>query len=239
MKYIDLTLPTPEQNLACDEAMLELCEEGFNHEILRFWEPREYFVVLGYSNKTRQEVNKHSCLKHKIPILRRPSGGGTVLQGAGCLNYTLILKSGRFGSARSVSQSNQKIMEIHRTALERLLDRPVSVQGVTDLTLNGFKFSGNAQRRKTLYLLFHGTFLLNMNLHRIQELLPLPSKQPAYRKDRSHLNFLTNLKIPASKIKHALKSAWRASEILSKIPQEKIEQLVKEKYSSDHWNFKF
>lgn len=239
MKYLDLTLPTPQQNLACDEALLELCEEGLNHEILRFWEPREYFVVLGYSNKTAREVNRQSCLARQIPILRRPSGGGTVLQGPGCLNFTLLLKNERFGNPRSITESNRIIMENHRAALENLLERPVTVHGITDLTLDSYKFSGNAQRRKTRYLLFHGTFLLDMNLQRIEELLPLPSKQPSYRKGRPHLEFLINLKIPPSKIKHALKSKWRASEVLSKIPQDKIARLVKEKYSSNDWNFKF
>jgi len=57
MKYLDQTLQTPQENLACDEALLDWCEDGFPDEILRFWEPRQYFAVLGYSNKTRSEVN--------------------------------------------------------------------------------------------------------------------------------------------------------------------------------------
>ena len=39
MKYFDFTLPTPAENLACDEALLEACERG-GDEILRFWEPK-------------------------------------------------------------------------------------------------------------------------------------------------------------------------------------------------------
>ena len=47
MKWIDLTYDSPAENLACDEALLDHCEEGGEGEILRFWEPSAFFVVLG------------------------------------------------------------------------------------------------------------------------------------------------------------------------------------------------
>jgi len=78
MKYLDRTLRTPQENLAGDEALLDWCEEGPGDEILRFWEPRQHFVVLGYSNRTRAEVNLESCKNLGSPMLRRCSGGGTV-----------------------------------------------------------------------------------------------------------------------------------------------------------------
>src|SRR5687768_735134 len=93
MKLLDLTLKTPAENLALDEALLDFCEQGQGaDEILRFWEPREYFVVVGYANKVDLEVDRAACEKLNVPILRRCTGGGTVVQGPGCLNYTLILR---------------------------------------------------------------------------------------------------------------------------------------------------
>ena len=56
MKLCDLTLATPEENLACDEALLDLCEAGHSGDILRFWEPSRHFVVLGYANKAAREA---------------------------------------------------------------------------------------------------------------------------------------------------------------------------------------
>src|SRR2546426_2926796 len=81
MKVFDLALPTPEQNLACDEALLDLCEEDGCEEILRFWEHRKHFVVLGYSNNAATEVNLDAARRDGVPVLRRCSGGGAVLQG--------------------------------------------------------------------------------------------------------------------------------------------------------------
>src|SRR5712691_11540818 len=91
---------------------------------------------------------------------------------------------------------------------------PVTVEGFTDLAVNGLKFSGNAQRRKRRCLLFHGTFLLDFDLSLVQKLLRPPSRQPAYRANRSHADFLTVVGWQASAIKAALQKVWNAKEPL-------------------------
>src|SRR5438309_12096554 len=90
MKLLDLTFPTPAENLACDETLLDWCDEGAGPELLRFWEPQQHFVVIGYSNHAERVVSVAACRERGIPILRRCAGGGTVLQGPGSLNYLLI-----------------------------------------------------------------------------------------------------------------------------------------------------
>jgi lipoate-protein ligase A len=239
MKYLDRTLHAPQANLACDEALLDWCEEGPHDEILRFWEPRQHFVVLGYSNKTHTEVNLESCKTLGIPVLRRCSGGGTVLQGPGCLDYALILRIQPDSPLDSVPKANAFIMNRNRNALNSLLDGKVLIQGHTDLTLQGLKFSGNSQRRKRHFLLFHGSFLLNLDLALVEQALHMPSKQPQYRRDRTHKDFLTNLNLPADAVKEAMKSAWHADDALAEIPESRIEELVRNKYATDAWNFKF
>src|SRR5512139_3476750 len=92
MQLFDQTFPTPEHNLACDEALLDCAESGEGGETLRFWEPAAPFVVLGHSNRLATEVDAAACERLGIPLLRRCSGGGTVLQAPGCLNYALILR---------------------------------------------------------------------------------------------------------------------------------------------------
>src|SRR5437667_3217919 len=123
MKYCDLTLPSPAENLACDEALLDLAEEGFTDDVLRVWEPVQYFVVLGYGNKAAAELNLPFCQRHTIPVLRRCTGGGTVLQGPGCLNYSLILRIDSDPALQTVTGTNRFVMERNRAALETLLAR--------------------------------------------------------------------------------------------------------------------
>jgi len=271
MKLLDLTLPSPAENLACDEALLDWCEDSAMDEVLRFWESVTPFVVVGYANKVAREVNVAACGARGIPILRRCSGGGAVVQGPGCLSYALVLRILEDGPTRSINATNQFIMERNRAAMEALLARSsrreeaqistttsrkrsenlltsaatdldgdfrVGVQGHTDLTLDGLKFSGNSQRRRRQFLLFHGTLLLNFNLQLIGELLPMPSLQPDYRQRRDHGEFLANLNLPAGQVKAALQIAWAATGILPTLRQDAIGALVEGKYSTAAWNFK-
>ncbi len=292
MNLLDCTFPTPAENLACDEALLEAAEAGECGEMLRFWEPRQLFVVVGYANKLATEVNLEACESRGVPVLRRCSGGGTVLQGPGCLNYAVVLRMEGFERLRTISAANRFIMERNRAAIEYCLSsretislgntgvvpfplltppkdgpdmaeggstlpahemqtasmvkhnvqtsRPhVSVEGHTDLTLAGRKFSGNSQRRRRRFLLFHGTFLLDFDLAQMETLLPLPSQQPHYRQGRSHRDFLVNLHLPAAMVKAALSNVWHVTTPLSEVPGQRIEALVKDKYSTRDWNFRF
>jgi lipoate-protein ligase A len=237
VKCLDLTLPTPAANLACDEALLDACEEQERGELLRFWEPQVYFVVLGYSNHVAIEVNGAACQRENVGIYRRCSGGGTVLQGPGCLNYSLILKMDGNDALQNIAAANHHIMGRQREALSALLGRPVRLQGHTDLSLGELKFSGNAQRRKRHALIFHGTFLLHFDLSLMEKFLPMPSRQPDYREGRPHRLFLMNLPVTADIVKSALRQAWSAGSALEILPD--YQRLVAEKYSCDDWNLRF
>lgn len=238
MKYLDQSFATPAENLACDEALLDACEGGAD-EILRVWQSRAPFVVVGYANEAAREVNLRACRERNVPVLRRCTGGGTVVQGPGCLSYSLCLRIDQDGPLGSITGTNRSIMETHRQLLQRLLKRPVEVQGYTDLALDGRKFSGNAQRRKRRFLLFHGSFLLSFDLALIQELLPSPSKEPAYRSNRSHIEFLRNLPLSPGAVQEGLRTVWNAGDALTTTPSAAIDRLAREKYSRDEWNLRF
>lgn len=222
-----------------DEALLDVCDAGQGPEVLRFWEPAQHFVVTGYANEVRREINLELCRERGIPILRRCTGGGTVLQGPGCLNYALVLRFDGRAELQSIHGTNEYVMRRHAAAFTSLLGRPVVQEGHTDLAANGLKFSGNAQRRRRKALLFHGSILLALDLDLLESVLPLPSKAPAYRLNRSHRDFLMNLGLSASAVKQTLSKAWGASEPLGEVPLPRVAALVHEKYSSPEWNFKF
>lgn len=240
MRYLELTHPTPAQNLACDEALLDWCEAEGHDEILRLWELDAYAVVLGYTNKIQQEVDLEACRELGISVLRRCSGGGTVLQGPGCMNYSLILRIPPDGPLSTLGGTNAHLMEQHRRVFSDLLGKEVTVQGHTDLTIGGRKFSGNAQRRKRHYLLFHGSLLLNFDLTVIERVLQMPEKQPDYRLHRRHSDFLTNLDVGKQDVYEALRLAWGATTTNpSDLPTQRIGRLAGEKYLSKDWTFKF
>jgi len=239
MKYCDLSLPSPEENLACDEALLDLCESGACDEVLRLWESSRYFVVLGYANKSGTEVNLPFCQANTIPVLRRCTGGGAVLQGPGVLNYSLILRTDSTGPLRSITSTNEFVMKRHQSAMSSLLRARVEQQGHTDLTIGGLKFCGNAQRRHNRCLIFHGSFLLHLDIGLVERILSMPARQPDYRLNRAHSDFLMNLKLPAAHLKNALARSWNASGTLPALPMNQIQHLAQSKYALEGWNFKF
>jgi lipoate-protein ligase A len=238
MRFIDLTFPAPAENLACDEALLNMCEDGREDEILRFWAPRQYFIVLGFSNRIAREVQLPFCTRHGIPVLRRYSGGGTVAQGPGCLNFTLILRLQRSGSLDTIRGTNVYVLRRHKEVLESLTGTPAEIQGHSDLALHSLKFSGNAQRRRNRCLLFHGTFLIGFDISFIQQALLIPPAQPSYRRNRSHREFLTNLKVPRDELKGAIRRAWNATELLEEMPLGEIARLTNDRYMSRDWTFR-
>jgi len=72
----------------------------------------------------------------------------------------------------------------------------------------------------------------------MDKLLLMPSKQPDYRQNREHAEFLINLELTAAQVKEALRRAWTATGKLREVPTEAIQTLVAKKYSTLEWNFK-
>lgn len=236
ISFFDQTFPTPEENLACDEALLEEAEARGGPGVLRFWESQRHFVVLGYANKAAEEVDLEACRAQGVPVLRRCSGGGTVLQGPGCLNYSLVLPLDAAPPLASISGANRFILERNRDALAAATGLPITLEGHTDLALGGRKFSGNAQRRKRTHLLFHGGILLDFDVRLLTALLRMPARQPDYRLGRSHADFLTRLETTRDVVRAALRRAWSASAPAAPPSDKTNARLVAEKYSRPEWN---
>jgi lipoate-protein ligase A len=243
MQLLDLTLPLPAENLALDEALLESCEVGeIAGGVLRLWEPQDYFVVLGRSSDPTVEVNLAACRREKIPILRRASGGGTILAGRGCLMYAVVTAIDDALVVKSVSRAHQFVLNRIATSLSRFVPR-ITMAGFSDLVfgdrvLHGNvdtlqKFSGNAVRIKKTHFLYHGTLLYDFDLERVSQLLAHQTREPQYRENRPHDDFIANLPITRNQLITALVSGWQANNILEPWPQQRTREIAKEKYVSD------
>lgn len=240
MKYLDQTWPLAAGDLAVDEALLELCDAGEVPEgVLRFYAPSSPCVVLGYGNRRGTEVDLEACARAGVPVLRRASGGGTVVLGPGCLAYAVVLRTEFVSDLGTVTGTNRWIMERHRAALERVLGESVTVEGHTDLVAAGRKFSGNAQRRRSGAVLFHGTFLLRLDLALLGRLLRMPSSQPSYRGGRAHDAFVRNLGVEEERVKAALTEAWGAVEPWNLPLEDRVRSLMEQRYGREDWHARF
>lgn len=238
MRYLDLSFPEPHLNLACDEFLLNAAESGAGAETLRFWESPSPFVVLGVSQRLHEEVREEACARDGIPILRRASAGGCVLQGPGCLNYALILDRTSRPRLASIRSSYCEIFD-RLSAAFAAIGLHVRHAGISDLVLEGKKVSGNAQRRRKRFILHHGTFLYNFDTAMIKEYLREPRTQPEYRERRPHDEFVLNLECGADQLRKLVRDAFSVSgetvRVLDPAALAEIESLATDKYSDAAW----
>jgi lipoate-protein ligase A len=234
MDFLDLTLPTAAENLALDEALLLEAEAGRGGEVLRLGEWPHYAVVLGAGCVLGDDVDESACRADGVPVLRRASGGGTVLLGPGCLCYSLVMSYERGPALREITPSYVYILNRVRESLAGLLPE-IEQAGTSDLTGAGLKFSGNAQQRKRDHLLHHGTLMYEFDLSRIGRYLRMPGRQPEYRARRDHAAFVRNLPASAEELKRRLREGWQADREMADWPREAVRRLSEEKYTRSEW----
>lgn len=247
MRLIACTLPTLEENLALDEALLDEAEmhaiatqnnEALaDTESLRIWESPTYAAVLGRSSPALSEVNRSECDQRGVPIGRRCSGGATVVIGRGCLMYGVIISLAKHPECRMIDQA-------HRLVMGKLLEatRPyeptVTMDGICDLTIDGRKFSGNSVRVKKHHMLYHGTLLYDFDIALIQHVLNHPVREPEYREHRSHEHFLTNLRVDRQALVDALRNVWNTDDCVKPLPFDSMRELIAQRYSQQEWTFR-
>jgi lipoate-protein ligase A len=238
MKRLELTLGSPAENLALDEAILERAISTSGHpEVLRLWESDQAMVVLGRSSPIEDEVDLVYCQASGIPVLRRCSGGQAIVTGPGCLMYSVLLDFRQRPALRKLECAHRFVMEQIRAAI---FDAGIETQinGTSDLTIGDRKFSGNSLRCKKDWMIYHGTLLLDFDLELISHCLGQPIRQPDYRLGRSHSEFLTNLGVESDKLRASIFRQWKADEPFSQWPAETTRRLSQEKYETTEWTYK-
>ena len=200
-EWLAADLESVEENLALDEALLEEAHEGLlTTSVVRTWMAKAPVVVVGSSSHVDTEVDRSACAALGVRIVRRPTGGASVVLGPGCLMWSVVTP---------YPQGTPTIEQLHTSRLEplcRMLSRTLPVsrgsierRGSSDIVVVDAqvvrKFSGNALRVKRNGVLYHGTLLDNFNMDTVARLLHHPPREPDYRSRRSHLDFLTNLNL--------------------------------------------
>jgi len=200
MYFWDYSFETPQENLAFDEAILESMDSSnlADGELLRLWQMPERCVVIGRSSKVALEVNLEACQRDRIPVLRRMSGGASIVAGPGCMMFSLLLSLEKRPECRGLDQAHRTVMSRMQRSVHAALGAigsscDVAVEGVCDLTIDGRKISGNALRLKRSWMIYHGTLLMEMPLDWIEKYLLEPPKQPEYRQRREHREFVASL----------------------------------------------
>lgn len=241
MHLLDLTLSTPAENLALDEALLDACQRGQlpPHGVLRFWESAEPIVVVGRGSRVAEDVRLDVCRARGIPILRRVSGGLSIVSGPGCLMYAVVAPQ-PVGTPGDINVVHQHVLSTVAQGLQSI-GLPVQIAGISDLAIvspdGGLrKVSGNSLRMSRRHFLYHGALLYNFDLPLISQLLRQPPRSPEYRAGRRHDAFVTNLGSDCQSLRRAIARAWQAKNNLQEWPQQATNDLVASRYSDGEWN---
>lgn len=196
---------TAEEHLAEDWRLFQQVEERAADYVWRQWEVHGPAVVLGRFGVATEEVLLARCADDGVPVVRRFSGGGAVVIGAGCLNFSVVFALPRHPEFLDVSRSFRLVLGriVAALALEGL-----SIEGGTDLAFRGRKVSGNSQRRGRRALIHHGTLLYDFDPLLASRYLREPRRQPGYRGRRPHHEFMGALRVSRDLLEERLAGAF-------------------------------
>ena len=239
-RWLDVELPTEAENLALDEALLAEAHDGLVAGlVVRTWMAREPVVVLGSSSRVVDEVDADACRAAGVALLRRPSGGLTVVLGPGCLMWTVVTAWPE--PAPTIGAIHDAILDPLCAAL-RDAGKDVVRRGSSDLAIEAEgslrKVSGNALRVSRGAVLYHGTLLDAFDIGLAERLLRHPPREPEYRGRRRHGDFLANLGLGRRRLEELVRRAFGAEGPLppERLPRERVERLLRERYADAAWN---
>jgi lipoate-protein ligase A len=239
---LELSSPTVAADLALDEALLQDADAGQGGAVIHVWEPSERAVVLGASCRIRDDVFLEACAADGVKILRRTSGGGTVLVGPGVLCVTVILPEDAAPLLSTVDGAQRYVLEWLAASIASA-GTPVTLAGRGDLVLDGRKVAGSAQRRLKHWFMVHCSILYDFAIEPIARYLAIPRRQPDYRAGRNHHDFLCSLGLSRNILSDAIrgKSGARATAMpapeLPAVPR--VQKLVADRFANPAWVERF
>lgn len=236
--------------LAVDEAMLVWADRQVEHastttppsptafESIRCWQFDQPTVVLGRSSKINDETDRQHCDDEGIPILRRCTGGASVVGGPGCLMYAVVLRLTDDRSIRKIDAAHDHVMA-NVLAAVRIQCPDTQRQGICDLTYRDRKFSGNSLRVARHHLLYHGTILYGADLDAFAKCLTWAPRQPDYRRERDHRDFITNVMVDVAQLQSDLASQFGAEPTAVELPpgmRDVAAELLDSRYRDRAWH---
>lgn len=153
--------------------------------IVNIGSPR--YIVMGISNKPSDLLNLSRVEKEKIKIIKRFSGGGTVIVDEDTIFVTFI-----FSKSLLPYSFPEEIYKWTDNFYNNVFNSSDFSRKESDYVLLDKKCSGNAQYIKKNRWLHHSTFLWDYKIQNM-DFLKIPPTSPSYRKNRDHKDFLGSI----------------------------------------------
>ncbi|MEO9146859.1 MAG: lipoate--protein ligase [Ginsengibacter sp.] len=228
----------PYFNIATDEYIFKHIQE----DCFMLWQ-NDNAIIVGKHQNTLAEINIDYVKEHNIKVVRRLSGGGAVYHDMGNLNYSFT-KTGE----------NSEMVDFKKYTLPMLdvlhdLGVDAKFEGRNDLTIDGKKFSGNAEHVFKNKVLHHGTLLFTSEMKNVSGALkinPLKYSDKAVKSVPKRVtNISEHLKTPitieefADKIIHHILNTYEDCVLYEFTEKDlaAIQKIRDEKYATWEWNY--
>ena len=239
LQYLNLTTTNPSFNLAAEEFVFESLPKDRSYFML--WQ-NDRAVIIGKYQNTLAEINLPYIEANGIRVVRRLSGGGAVYHDLGNLNYSFIADA---------KESERLDLRLFCEPVLRTLSSfgvKAELKGRNDMTVDGQKFSGNAQMIRHGRVLHHGTILFDSDLEAVTLALHVDEAKICAKGIRSVRSRVTNLKpffdppitLPAFRqalLKEVLRAEPGEERCFTKAELTVIRSLQARRYDAWEWNF--
>ncbi|WXG45107.1 MAG: lipoate--protein ligase family protein [Promethearchaeati archaeon SRVP18_Atabeyarchaeia-1] len=173
-RLLETECDDPVLNLGIEEAIVEKVSTGEAPNTVRFWRNTGTVAVIGRFQIPELEVNKEACRKYSLTVVRRFTGGGTVYNDGGNLNYSIAVRRDNPIIPGIIAQITPTLCRGVVEGLRTLgLNAEFEQEGAY-IHINGKKISGTAGIVKRTLVFVHGTLLISSDLSRLREVLDVP-----------------------------------------------------------------
>jgi lipoate-protein ligase A len=154
------------------------------------WVPDRIYIVLGRANQLEDSVMTEQARNDGVEILKRPSGGETVLLSPG-----MLVLSYKFfcGNKIRIHDYFKIINSMIISALEDYGIMNLQLKGISDIAIGDKKIMGSSMYKKNDMGFYHAVLNVSESVQLIEKYLKHPKREPDYRKGRSHDEFVTSL----------------------------------------------
>lgn len=259
-RFINTGQNNAATNMAIDEAML-LAQKASFQPTLRVYDWLQPAFSFGYFQRLSDEVDVSACDAHGIELVRRMTGGGTVIHGWD-VTYTIIVPHGSGMFPTDISGAYCAISDCLINGFQRIgidvgyqIEKPTAGDAPNicltnpaqyDTLLNGKKIAGVSQRRNQTGAMYQGYIALDLPT---PDVLALASRRVNFAQVAAEQSTAINQSRPVPISRQQLEDAIAVGfeETLAVklvtgelFPQEidTAESLAQTKYGSAEWNYR-
>ncbi len=248
-RYIKNDNVIASAGLAADEVLANCSGAGTSLPTLRLYTYQPCALV-GRFQTIENELNLNYCIENKIPVNRRPTGGGAIIMGQDQLGVALVIPG---KSDETYAHVRERMAQFSQGIISGLATLGIEVEfrRKNDLEVNGKKIAGlGLHKTATNGLLFHASLLVDLDVPFMLNVLKTPFEKisdkeistvserttTVLREINTNLNINELRTIILNGYRNVFKMDIQKGDF-TKSELEEIHQLEKDKYRNRDWIF--